>query len=384
MEKILFVINNLQIGGIQKSLVELLPLIENRYEITLYCINYDGEYKSLIPANVRIIKGNKWAMNPEQTLSVCRQQGLLSLLFHLFIKGWSQKFGRRFPARVVCLLSGRINETFDYAISYAQPSNSHYCISLTNEIVLYNIKSNQKYSYVHCDYTLYGGNTKYNHWLYSKFKKVAAVSESVKNQFINALPDMASRTIVVPNACNVSSIKQMASIDPIVYERTTILSVSRLGPEKGIMRCIPIIKRLVKDGFIFEWHIVGDGQERGAIEKEIILHNLQRQIKLEGMQPNPYRFMKNASCLFLPSFHEAAPMVFNEAACLAVPILSTNTLSAEEMVKDRKLGMVCDNNESAIYSMLKKFLEGGMDKCSVINERINDVALQSFIKLCSR
>ena len=382
MEKILFVINNLYIGGIQRSLIELLQVIGNRYDITVFCINYTGDYRTQIPSGVKVIQGNDIVKNPELSLDECRKRGLPSFFFHLFIKGWSKVFGRRFPAWLVCLLTGKVKGDFDYAISYAQPSDSHQCISLTNEVVLYNVQSKHKYSYVHCDYALYGGNTPYNHWLYTKFEKVAAVSNSVRLRFIDVLPDMTAKTVVVPNACNINLIRSMSLDDPVTYDKISLVSVSRLGPEKGLARCVRIFKQLVNDGFDFEWHIVGDGQDRDMIESEIQSANMAQYIKLEGMQSNPYRYMKNASCLFLPSFHEAAPMVFNEAACLGVPVLSTNTLSARELVADRHLGVVCDNDESSLYAMLKSFLEGNMKDCRIMDEHINDTVAKAFNSFC--
>lgn len=383
MKKILFVINNLRIGGIQRSLVELLQVLDGKYDITLYCINYTGDYISQIPLGIKVIQGNRYAVNPELSQSDCLKRGLFSFLFHVFIKGWSKLFGRRIPARIICGFSNQIEGHFDYAISYAQPANSHDCISLTNEMVLYNANADHKVTFVHCDYGSYGGNTTYNHRLYSKFDVIAAVSESVRKRFVDILPDMDSKTIVVPNACNMNQIRKLANDNPVTYSRTSIVSVSRLGAEKGLDRCVPIIRNLIDEGFDFEWHIVGDGENRNNLENAIREHNMQNHIFLEGMQVNPYRFITNAQCLFMPSFHEAAPMVFNESACLGVPVLTTDTLSAMELVQERKIGLVCDNDVQSITVMLRDFLN---NNACVTMEPVSDVnisVLTCFARLCN-
>lgn len=356
MKKILFVIHNLEIGGIQRSLVELLNLIHSRYEITLYCINYSGTYINELPKGIKLIRGNRYAINPECSKSECRRMGLTDYFLHIITNGWSRLFGRKYPAKLICKLSGKIKGDFDVAISFAQPSNDKFCISLTNEIVLYNCTAKKKVSFLHSDFLLYGGNTQYTCGLYKSFDAIAAVSESVKNRLITTLPIVKYKTFVVRNACDVQAIDGLSRIDTVEYNKCAIVSVSRLGPEKGLVRCLPLCKRLLDEGFDFEWHIVGDGVEKSKLQRGIENYQLEKVAFLEGNQANPYRYMKNAKALFLPSFHEAAPMVFHEAATLGVWILTTDTLSAKELVSEKGIGCVCPNNEEDIYKMLKQFL----------------------------
>ncbi len=86
-------------------------------------------------------------------------------------------------------------------------------------------------------------------------------------------------------------------------------------------------------------------------------NNLSDKISLVGRKDNPYPYVKNADFFLLPSFHEAAPMVFGECQALGVTILSTQTCSANELVKDRQLGHVCENSEDGIYGLLKDILQ---------------------------
>ena len=50
-------------------------------------------------------------------------------------------------------------------------------------------------------------------------------------------------------------------------------------------------------------------------------------------------------------------MVFGEAAALGVPVLTTNTVSAVELVQKRNAGFVCENSEEGIRQTLKTLLE---------------------------
>ena len=379
MKKILIAINNMEIGGIQRSLIELLKLIHDRYDITLYCINFRGDYINEIPKDVTIVKGNKYAVVPEYTTKECRDLGVNEYLLHLFIIIWSRLFGRKIPSKLISILSTKMCDYYDVAISYAQPLNDRFCICLTNEFVLYNCKARKKVSFLHGDYQRYGGNTRYSKWLYERFDIIAAVSDSVLKNLLQILPENKGKSIVVNNACDYLSVKKLSTIDSVVYKRTSFVSVSRLGPEKGLSRCIPICRKLIDEGYSFEWHIVGDGQERGNIENAISDYDLKGVIYLEGSQNNPYRFMRNANALILPSYHEAAPMVYFESASLGLWVLTTETLSAKEIVEKNRIGFVCPNNENGIYTMMKSFLQNGEPhRTSFDMRRINETVIEQF------
>lgn len=82
--------------------------------------------------------------------------------------------------------------------------------------------------------------------------------------------------------------------------------------------------------------------------------NLELYIKFYGEQKNPYRFMKNADLLVISSKHEAAPMIIDEAAVLNLPVFSTETISAKEMIIDNNIGWICKNTtEDFIDSFIK-------------------------------
>jgi len=77
-------------------------------------------------------------------------------------------------------------------------------------------------------------------------------------------------------------------------------------------------------------------------------------------------------------------MVFDEAAALGVPIISTRTLSADELVESRGIGVVCDNSDSgledAIRNALLRTVSGSEKKNDF--EASNRAAVEAFIKMC--
>ncbi|MGI6195856.1 MAG: glycosyltransferase [Eubacteriales bacterium] len=383
MKKILIITNHMNVGGIQKSLLELLKALSAcpDYDVSLFCCKKTGAFLEQIPSNIKILPENKYAVATEQPLSVCKKLGKKYYFFRMVSSLWSKYFTKALPARVLCKLIGKIGGEYDVAISYSQPIEDHAFCNFTNEIVLNCTCGTRKITFVHCDFGAYGGNTKRNRELYTRFDYIAAVSESVGKRFAQILPELSERIRTVYNFCDTNEIEQLASQDPIEYKKTAIVTVARLSEEKGLLRCIPIFDRLKKNGHEFEWHIVGGGALKKDIEEETYRYRLQENIFLEGEQVNPYRHLKNADWLLLPSFHEAAPMVYDEAYTLGVPILTTKTLSAVEMIEERHIGLVCENDDEAIYDMICRALSME-EKNKIIGKPDNDICLKQFNSLC--
>ena len=353
MKRILIVINNMRLGGIQKSLLEALKVLSkiDEFSIDLFCCNKEGEFFLKIPEEIKVLPENKWAKLSELAVNGCRKLGIKYYLFRVIASLWTKLFNKEKPARFLCNKIGNLGE-YDVAISYSQPISDKAFAVLTNEMVLNCCTAKKKITFVHCDFEKYGGNTFVNRTLYKKFDIIAAVSNSVGEILKKCIPDIKEKIRTIYNFCDAEEIVRLANINPIGYSTKTLISVARLSEEKGILRCIPLIAKLHFEGIKFEWHIVGEGKQADIIRKTIGEYGLQDVVILEGQHTNPYRYMKNADYLFLPSFHEAAPIVFDEAIALNLPILTTETLSAQELVAQRNIGFVCKNTLAGIYEML--------------------------------
>ena len=82
-------------------------------------------------------------------------------------------------------------------------------------------------------------------------------------------------------------------------------------------------------------------------------YQLDSRVMLLGEQSDPYQYLIQADWLLVPSFHEAAPMVFDEAMLMGIKVITTNTTSAEEMIGCEQ-GIVCENSTDGIVRVLKR------------------------------
>ena len=168
-------------------------------------------------------------------------------------------------------------------------------------------------------------------------------------------------------------------------DAVNFVSVCRLSEEKGLYRTVKALGELYRKGLTsFTWTIVGGGPEYDKLSSLIKDEQLSSKIILVGNKDNPYPYIVNASCFLLPSIHEAAPMVFGEAACLGVPVLSTETCSAVELVQNRKIGIVVSNNYDGILKGLEQFITNPLYFNKTNPNGLNKYALNqlnSYIKL---
>lgn len=88
-----------------------------------------------------------------------------------------------------------------------------------------------------------------------------------------------------------------------------------------------------------DWHLylVGDGPERGALERLAARLKLEN-VHFEGVQ-DPAPYYRKARILCLTSTHEGMPMVINEALSHGcTPVVFNSFRAAEEMLPDRETG----------------------------------------------
>ena len=141
---------------------------------------------------------------------------------------------------------------------------------------------------------------------------------------------------------------------------------------------IPILKRIKKSGAAFVWRIGGDGPDHTEIEKRIAESGLKNDIILLGSLKNPYPYFKYSDVVLVPSYNEAAPMVFDEARMFGTLIFTTETASAKEMVSDTHSGIVCKNTDEDIEIELNRLIWNFVPHKNKVEYCDNRLAVSEF------
>lgn len=378
MKRILIVNNNLCMGGVQKALISLLWNICSDMDVTLLLFYKDGALLEELPPEIKVetvCSGYRFLGMPRAEAKTLGQKAGRS-----FYAGLTRLFGRKFAIGLMGL--GQKKHTgYDIAISYLHNGADKAFYGGCNEFVLKHVQAKKKITFLHCDYTLCGAQTAQNRAQYKKFDRIAACSRGCADAFISANPDLEDKVRVVYNCHRFKNIREKAEQEPVQLPtgRLNVVTVARLGKEKGVERAVQAIAALGSAREKLHYYIIGDGVLRPQIEALIEKENLQEQVTLCGQMLNPYGYIQAADCLLIPSYSEAAPLVIGEAACLGTPVLSTNTSSAEEMLTKTGYGTVCENSVEGLTAALQKLTEEGTVPTAA-QQSANDEALAQFYK----
>lgn len=353
MKKLLIVNNNMKVGGVQKSLYNLLWEVSDRYDITLFLFGACGEYIDKLPENVKIIECKSLFRYLGVSQSECSSKRF-DRIKRGILAGLCRVFGRPFVMRILLASQKKLPERYDCAISFLHNGRREAFYAGTQDFVLHRTNADKKIAFLHCDYRNSGSNHKENNRQLSRFDVIAACSEGCRDSFITTLPELAEKCMVVRNFNRFDEIKKLAGLDPVRYDKSKInvVMVSRLSHEKGIERAIEAVADSIKRGSDIALHIVGGGSMEAKLRLIADSFGVADSVFFHGEQGNPYRFMVDADLFLLSSYHEAAPLVIDEAECLGLPVLTVRTTSSDEMVLKSNFGWVCENDADSLCRKL--------------------------------
>ncbi len=383
MKRLLIVNNNMHIGGVQKALINLLSCIHDRYDVTLLLFHAAGELMKDIPQDVKVLEvksGYRYlGMTKHDTAGHPWRT-----LWRGFFAAVTKLCSRRFAVKLMGIGQRKLTG-YDAAISYLHNSADKAFYGGCNDFVLRHVKEALRVTVLHCDYGRCGADTPANAAQYAQFDRIAACSDGCARTFVEACPDLAHKVVTVRNCHDFAAIRRLASEEAVTLpsDRMRILTVARLGREKGVMRAVEAIASLGDEKEHLHYYVVGDGIERGALIQKIAEYGLQDCVTMCGELANPYGYMQAVDLLLMPSVSEAAPLVIGEAACLGTPILTTLTSSAKDMVEDTGFGWVCENSVEGIADGLRALLRDlsvVRDKAASLKTAIwdNETAVRQF------
>lgn len=195
---------------------------------------------------------------------------------------------------------------------------------------------------------------------FPKFDHMVYCSQRTKDLMHEHHPDLQySPESVIINAIPIDKIKRKAEekIDDFPKADVPIfISIGRLHSRKGYHKLIDAHTKLLKEGFHHKILILGDGEEKENLKKQIAENNVQESFILAGNRMNPYPYVKQADFFILPSESEAWPLVLAEALILQKPTIATDTGDVSTMLQDGKTGLLIHYDTEEMYLAMKKFL----------------------------
>ena len=368
MKKILFVINALDGGGAEKSLVSLLHELEkykNEYAIDLLIPYEKGMFYSQIPEyinRVPISNGLYYMTHPLKNLFHARKFNPC-YLFRKIIwvkkqKGIKRKKSGEKEQELWKLWKEYIPELpgkYDVAISYLN--------GYTNYFVIDKVNASKKILWIHNEYQKIGYESSYDEKYYDAADQIITISDSCVSSFIEVFPMFKDKIKVLENISSGILIRQLADEELLedsfkTFQGLKVLSIGRIVEQKNFKLAIESAENLHKSHpeLAFRWFVIGKGPLQNELETLIINKNLENYFEFIGVRSNPYPYIKDADVFVQTSIFEGKSIVIDEAKILQKPIICTNYATVGNSISDRITGLVVNQTaqdvSNAIYLLL--------------------------------
>ena len=300
--KLAFFTSDFKIGGMQKSLVNLLKNLDHeRCEADVYYYEDDIFYELPVCKGINYIK-----LEPKPYW----YRFIYFKLLMLFAED---------PAP---------GKHYDVAVDF----NSYQ-----NECALYacTVSADKRVMFVHNDVKQkLAEEPKYRilwHFFKGKFEyydEFAAVSSGIVESFREASGTHAPIWIV-PNYVDTEEIFRKAD-KPLVFRfddsKYNLCAVGRLCHQKGFDILLDIYERAAELRQDLHLYIIGDGPDREALRLKAREMEIDRRMTFLGNQPNPYAYMSHMDGLALTSRYEGQGMVIMEAKALGLDLYVSRNL----------------------------------------------------------
>ena len=356
--KLLFVNGHLKIGGVEKSLVDLLKSMDySQHEVDLLLFEGLGDYADQIPPQVHIILCDlhptygPFAQAMWNALKKCDFRSVyLRLVFtlcaHFSIKWMS-----------LVRLLGLTPKVYDCAIAYR--------VGVCADYVAFAAKAKKKCMWWHHGEFDYSEQT-VNKWreTLTRIDDVVSVSDSARRMILPHFPCHAQRISVIPNMVIPKDIiKKAEAFHPYRKDGMTVfVSVGRFSREKHMIDAVYIMERLVQKGYRnLTWYLVGDGLQRAEIEREIEQRKLDGRVICVGGQANPYPYIADADFFVHLSHVESQGITVLEAFALGKKCVVVRSEGTQEYVVDGYNAWTAKQDIDDIAAKIEKVLQEGTE-----------------------
>lgn len=134
-----------------------------------------------------------------------------------------------------------------------------------------------------------------------------------------------------------------------------VLGVGNLIPIKGFQYLLEGFSMAVNRGFEATLHIVGNGPEKAALEKQAMSCRIIDRVVFHGTLPyeKVAEQMNQSDIFVLPSFYEALGCVYLEAMACGLPTVGVKGMGIDEIILDGENGfLVQQKNSEKIADLL--------------------------------
>jgi glycosyltransferase involved in cell wall biosynthesis len=362
-KRLLIAVYNLEIGGIERSLINMLENMDyQKVDVDLLIYHHTGELIGAIPGQVNVLPQIEQYTTFRKSIKECFKEGHYSIgsirVLCKMLTFFNTKFEKleegsgyiqmQLAQKYSMPFLPALPKEYDLAISYAWP----------HDIVANKVKALKKIAWVHTDYTKLEIDNGIDLSIWNKFDYIASVSEDCLKSFVKQYPSLTKKTMVIENITSPEFIKSMAreSGPNFVSEQDfNLISVGRLSYVKGFDLAIEALKILDDKGYKnIKWYVVGYGGYESKLRELIAKNRLEDSFLLLGKKTNPYYYIESCDLYVQPSRYEGKAVTVTEAMILGKPVLITNYPTAHSQVKHGIDGYICELSSKGVAEAIER------------------------------
>ena len=327
MQKILYIIPYLSIGGTEKHLLDLVNGFQDQYQ--LFLLAPPGETLEQF-TNCRIV------YYPFPRLDQNPGQGLKQFFRHI------KQITRE--------------NRIDLIHIHGAP-----------ELMLLTRMAVRKIPIIFTVHGFHGEMKSFDYWLCARFcnrfaAKVIAVAKAEEKILLEkGIRPVLIRTILngVPDPLKLTFSKP-EPLRNLLPERLLVGAIARLETTKGIHFLIQAFAAVAPQFPNLHLVIVGTGGKEPELREQAVQTGLNDRITFTGYQSNVHDYLHYFTIFVIPSLHEAHPLVLMEGMGHGKPVITTTVGGIPEVIDNGENGLLIPPAESgALADALKRLLNDG-------------------------
>ena len=177
-------------------------------------------------------------------------------------------------------------------------------------------------------------------------KKFVLIPLGIPEENIEILPRVQAR-------------KELSALARIsLQKRFLIGTVAELTKNKGLIYLIDAIHKLSTANYQLQTIIIGEGEERKKLEKQITSFGLENTVYLSGFIPDASRYLRAFDLFISASLKEGLPYTLIEAMHAERPIIGTRVGGIPDLIEQEGTGIVVQPKDTnALAGAMQKFLD---------------------------
>jgi glycosyltransferase involved in cell wall biosynthesis len=220
----------------------------------------------------------------------------------------------------------------------------------------------------------------------SKCSNVIAISKSVKNYLTESNEINKNQIIEVVyygidrNECTKLKIKQIK----LVNDHFLIGTIARLVKQKNLEILLNAFAEIVKLQDNCRLVIVGEGRLKPKLVELSKKLNIDHLIIWHAKSENVFEILGRLNLFVLPSLYEGFGLVYLEAMCAGIPILSSNNNAALEIFGNNNKILFDVNNYKELATKIKELMDEdnafqNLKTCRLIIEKFDHIKMERAI-----